>query len=379
MENSQSTPLRRSPLHGVHQDAGAHFTEFGGWEMPVKYASELTEHHAVRGKAGLFDLSHMGEIWVAGPGAGDFLNYALAGNFTTLAVGRARYSLMLATDGTVIDDLITYRTGEEKYLVVPNASNAATVSQELASRSAGFKVLITDVSLDTALLAIQGPKAPDILAQALPEDQREALGELKYYAIMHAEVANTPAWVARTGYTGEDGFEIYVPKARGVELWNALMEIGGDDLTPCGLAARDSLRLEAGMPLYGHELGREINPYMANLGPVISWKKECDFVGKDALTSIRSQRETEGDQARVLVGLKGATRRSARAGYEIMHDGDVIGEVTSGLPSPTLEYPIALGFVPVKYAEPGTAVEVNVRGKSVPFEICQTPFYKRQK
>ncbi|MGN8132871.1 glycine cleavage system aminomethyltransferase GcvT [Paenarthrobacter sp. 22069] len=371
-------------LYDQHKKAGASFTDFGGWQMPLKYESELAEHHAVRNAGGLFDLSHMGEVWVTGPDAAAFLDYALAGKLSAVAVGKAKYSLICDADGGIIDDLISYRRpspeeGVDKYLVVPNAGNAAVVAKELLERSANFDVTVEDASAETSLIAVQGPISEAILLKLVPAEQHALVRELKYYAAVEMEINGQDLLVARTGYTGEDGFEIYVPNEDAAGLWEALLEVGaGHGLIPAGLAARDSLRLEAGMPLYGNELSRHVNAYAAGLGPVVSLAKESDFVGKEALAAIKAAGvgSTIGQK---LVGLKGTGRRAARAHYPVLKDGTLVGEVTSGQPSPTLGYPVAMAYVEVEFAEPGTFVEVDLRGKPERFEVVALPFYKRQK
>jgi aminomethyltransferase len=370
-------------LYEQHKIAGASFTDFGGWQMPLKYSSELAEHHAVRNAAGLFDLSHMGEVWVTGPDAGAFLDYALAGKLSAVAVGKAKYSLICQEDGGIIDDLISYRRGEEKYLVVPNAGNAPVVAAALAERAANFEVTVEDVSAETSLIAVQGPNAEAILLTLVPAEQHALVTDLKYYAAVEVGITVNGTvqelLLARTGYTGEDGFEIYIPNEDAAGLWDALMEVGsGHGLIPAGLACRDSLRLEAGMPLYGNELSREGNPYAAGLGPVVSLKKESDFVGKAALAELK-ELGAGSTSGRKLVGLKGLGRRAGRSHYPVLKDGNVVGEVTSGQPSPTLGYPIALAYVDVEHSEPGTALDIDLRGKPEPFEVVALPFYKRTK
>ncbi|WP_026547693.1 glycine cleavage system aminomethyltransferase GcvT [Paenarthrobacter nicotinovorans] len=375
-------------LYEQHKKAGASFTDFGGWQMPLKYSSELAEHHAVRKSAGLFDLSHMGEVWVTGPDAAAFLDYALVGKLSAVAVGKAKYSLICNADGGIIDDLITYRRpspedGVDKYLVVPNAGNAKVVAAALLKRAAGFNVAVEDASAETSLVAVQGPNAEAILLSLVPAEQHALVTELKYYAAAEVPVTfdggTQQLLLARTGYTGEDGFEIYVPNLDAAGLWEALLEAGeGHGLIPAGLAARDSLRLEAGMPLYGNELSIHANAYAAGLGPVVSLAKESDFIGREALTAIKAAGvgSTLGQK---LVGLKGTGRRAARGHYSVLKDGSLIGEVTSGQPSPTLGYPVAMAYVDVEHSEPGTIVDVDLRGKAEPFEVVPLPFYKRVK
>jgi len=370
-------------LYEQHKKAGASFTDFGGWQMPLKYSSELAEHHAVRKAAGLFDLSHMGEVWVTGPDAAAFLDYALAGKLSAVAVGKAKYSLICDADGGIIDDLISYRRADDKFLVVPNAGNAAVVARELLNRAADFDVAVEDASAETSLIAVQGPNAEAILLKLVPAEKHALVTELKYYAAVEVGVSFGGSvrdlLVARTGYTGEDGFEIYVPNLDAPALWETLLEAGeGHGLVQAGLAARDSLRLEAGMPLYGNELSRHVNAYAAGLGPVVSLAKESDFVGKEALAALKAAGvgSTIGQK---LVGLKGAGRRAARAHYPVLKDGTLVGEVTSGQPSPTLGYPVAMAYVDVEFAEPGTVLDVDLRGKPERFEVVALPFYRRQK
>ena len=371
-------------LYEQHKKAGASFTDFGGWQMPLKYSSELAEHHAVRNAAGLFDLSHMGEVWVTGPDAAAFLDYALAGKLSAVAVGKAKYSLICQEDGGIIDDLISYRRGEDKYLVVPNAGNAKVVAAALAERAGsaqegGFDVTVEDVSAEISLIAVQGPNAEAILLTLVPAEQHVLVTELKYYAAVEVQINGQDLLLARTGYTGEDGFEIYIPNEDAAGLWEALLETGASHgLIPAGLACRDSLRLEAGMPLYGNELSREGNPYAAGLGPVVSLAKESDFVGKAALSELKAA-GAGSTTGRKLVGLKGLGRRAARSHYPVLKDGNVVGEVTSGQPSPTLGYPVAMAYVDIEHAAPGTALDIDLRGKTEPFEVVALPFYKRQK
>ena len=377
-------------LHDEHKKLNASFTDFGGWQMPLKYSSELAEHHAVRNSAGLFDLSHMGEVWVTGPEAGAFLDYALVGKISAMAVGKAKYSLICNTDGGIIDDLITYRRpasadagqdGVDKYLVVPNAGNADVVAAALAERAAGFDVQVEDASAETSLIAVQGPKAEELLLRLVPAAQHALVTELKYYAAVEVPflVAGTgrELLLARTGYTGEDGFEIFVDNEHAAALWQALVAIADEgELTPAGLASRDSLRLEAGMPLYGNELSLEGDPFAAGLGPVVALSKEGDFVGKAALAA-KKEAGAGTTSGRRLVGLKGLGRRAGRGHYPVLKDGTAVGEVTSGQPSPTLGYPVAMAYVDVEFAEPGTALDIDLRGKAEPFEVVPLPFYKR--
>ncbi|MGJ0386953.1 glycine cleavage system aminomethyltransferase GcvT [Paenarthrobacter nicotinovorans] len=370
-------------LYEEHKKLGASFTDFGGWQMPLKYSSELAEHHAVRKSAGLFDLSHMGEVWVTGPEAAAFLDYALVGKISAMADGKAKYSLICQEDGGIIDDLITYRRGADKFLVVPNAGNAKVVADALLERAAGFDVVVEDASARTSLIAVQGPLAEAILLRLVPADQHALVTGLKYYAAVEVTFlvagSGQDLLLARTGYTGEDGFEIFVPNESAAALWQAIAAVAEEgELVPAGLASRDSLRLEAGMPLYGNELSREGNPFAAGLGAVVALSKEGDFVGKDALAALKAD-GAGSTTGRKLVGLKGLGRRAGRGHYPVLKDGAVVGEVTSGQPSPTLGYPVALAYIDVEHTELGTALDIDLRGKSEPFEVVALPFYKRQK
>lgn len=375
-----ASELRTSPLHSRHQDLGAAFTPFGNWNMPLKYGSELEEHHAVRKACGLFDLSHMGEIRVSGPQAGDFLDYALISQLSAIAINKAKYSMIVAEDGGIIDDLITYRLADDEFLVVPNAGNAAVVAEELHARAAGFQVTVTDESAETALIAVQGPNAQALLLSLVDAnadaDTARLISTMRYYACGNAVIAGFPVLLARTGYTGEDGFELYISNDKAPALWDAMYQAGQDEryaLVPCGLASRDSLRLEAGMPLYGNELSRELTPMDAGLGMLVSKKKEGDFVGKEALSAPSSH-------TKVLVGLASTERRAARHGADILDaDGNVVGTVTSGQPSPTLGHPIALAYVEKDLSEAGTELTADIRGKKYPFTVVSLPFYSRQK
>lgn len=377
-----STVPRLTALDAVHRALGATMTDFAGWDMPLRYGSERDEHNAVRTKAGLFDLSHMGEIAVIGSAAADFLNFALVGNIGSVGVGRARYTMIVAEDGGILDDLIVYRLAETEYMVVANASNAQVVLDALTARVEGFDAEVRDDRDAYALLAVQGPESPGILKSLTDAD----LDGLKYYAGLPGTVAGVPALIARTGYTGEDGFELFVDPAHAEQLWQALMAAGAPvGLVPAGLSCRDTLRLEAGMPLYGHELTAELTPFDAGLGRVVKFEKTShseDFVGRAALATAAERAETA--PPRKLVGLIAEGRRVPRAGMSVTAmggaDGEVIGEITSGAPSPTLGKPIAIAYVDAAHAEPGSkGVGVDIRGTHEPYEVVALPFYKRQK
>ncbi|WPU10167.1 glycine cleavage system aminomethyltransferase GcvT [Pseudarthrobacter oxydans] len=381
---------KHTALYDEHKKLGASFTDFGGWQMPLKYSSELAEHRAVRKSAGLFDLSHMGEVWVTGTDAAAFLDYALVGKLSAMPVGKAKYSLICQEDGGIIDDLITYRRpasagsaegSTDRFLVVPNAGNAAVVAAELSKRAAGFDVEVDDASAVTSLIAVQGPMAQELLLRLVPAARHSQVTELKYYAAVEVPFlvggAGLDLLLARTGYTGEDGFEIFVSNDDAPGLWQALVAIAEDgELTPAGLASRDSLRLEAGMPLYGNELSLQGDPFAAGLGPVVALSKEGDFVGKAALAA-KKDAGAGSTTGRRLVGLKGLGRRAGRAHYPVLKDGKVVGEVSSGQPSPTLGYPIAMAYVDVEFTAVGTTLDIDLRGKAEPFEVVDLPFYKR--
>jgi aminomethyltransferase len=375
MSSSADRPLRHTALDAVHRSLGATMTDFAGWDMPLRYGSERDEHLAVRTRAGLFDLSHMGEITVTGPQAAALLDHALVGNIASVGVGRARYTMICQEDGGILDDLIVYRLEEARYMVVANASNAQVVLDALTERAAGFDAEVRDDRDAYALIAVQGPESPGIVKSLTDAD----LDGLKYYAGLPGTVAGVPALIARTGYTGEDGFELFVAPDDAEKLWQALTDAGsGAGLIPCGLSCRDTLRLEAGMPLYGHELTTSLTPFDAGLGRVVKFDKEGDFVGREALRAAAERAESQ--PPRVLVGLVAEGRRVPRAGYPVVAGGEVIGEVTSGAPSPTLGKPIAMAYVDAAHAAPGTpGVGVDIRSSHEPYEVVALPFYKRQK
>ncbi len=393
------TQARFTPLRERHESLGASFTDFGGWQMPVRYTSDLAEHHAVRQSAGLFDISHMAEFLVTGDFAAEFLDYSLAGRISAMSVGKAKYSLVLAEDGGIIDDVIVYRLAEDRFLVIANAGNRGFVDAAFASRVRSFPsrlerelpsraqgeersfagflgdrgVDVEDVSDSYALLAVQGPASEAIVsATAGITDVSTAWDEQKYYAWADALFNGAPLLIARTGYTGEDGFELLVRSEDAVDLWDAVLAAGeSHGIVPAGLAARDTLRLEAGMPLYGHELSLTTKPAQAGLGRVVASDKDA-FVGKDAVAPA--------DGARVLVGLSAEGKRAGRAGYAVVaEDGTVLGEITSGALSPTLGHPIAMAYIDPASAEEGTTVFLDVRGTKIPATVTALPFYRRTK
>jgi aminomethyltransferase len=363
--------MLQTALHERHRALGGRLIDFAGWEMPVQYEGILDEHRAVRERAGLFDLSHMGEIWVSGPGAAAGLAGALVSDPPRLADGRAHYSMICTADGGIIDDLIVYRVAAERFMVVPNASNREAVADALRERLVGHDAALDDASLRTSLVAVQGPRAAELLTPLTDVD----LTALRYYAIAEGHACDRPALVARTGYTGEDGFELFVDWDDALPVWDALLEAGQTaGIQPCGLGARDTLRLEAGMPLYGNELGLDTNPYEAGLGRVVKLDKPVGFIGRAALEQIAAS-----GPARQLVGLVVHGRGIARHGYPVHAVGEPepVGVVTSGAPSPTLAMPIAMAYVPPQMAAIGTMVEVAIRAARVEAEIVPLPFYKR--
>lgn len=365
--------MKSIPLKSKHEALGASFTDFGGWEMPVRYTSDLAEHHAVRTAAGLFDISHMAEIFVEGKQAASYLDYALVGAASEIAIGRAKYSLICNEAGGIIDDLIVYRLGQNAYLVVANASNRDAVVAAMQGRTAGFDAEVKDESDAWALLAIQGPNSVSILSTLTTD----ALEDLKYYAISESEISGVKCLLARTGYTGEDGFEIYIPVESAGHVFDELVSAGSaQGMLPTGLACRDTLRLEAGMPLYGHEMDIDVNPYQAGFGKVVRLDKPGDFVGKAALTKLSQTPPTK-----MLVGIAGEGKRAARADYEVFVEGSAspIGVVTSGALSPTLGFPVAMAYVGADFAQIDTPISVDIRGAVTPFTVVKLPFYKRPK
>lgn len=368
------TELRRTGLYELHEELGARLIDFGGWEMPVRYTKATEEHASVRNDAGLFDLSHMAEIFVRGPQAGEALAAAFLLDATVMTPGRARYTMMCNEEGGIIDDVIIYCTDDDEYMVVANAGNGKRVYAELVQRCAGFDAEIDDQTEGFVLVAIQGPKACDVTVKALETigaaDVAASLKDLKYYRIDVFELYGKRAYGARTGYTGEDGFEIFVAAEFGPTLWNDLMAAGKDfDLVPVGLEARDTLRLEAGMPLYGNELSENVTPYDVGSGRLIK-PRETPFVGDKALAKLKDEPH------RYLIGIEISGRRPARAGNTVILDGKEIGSLTSGAISPTLDKKIGIASVDTELA-PDTAVQIDIRGSVTDAKVVALPFYKR--
>jgi aminomethyltransferase len=365
--------LKKTLLNEVHRRMGAKMVEFGGWDMPVRYSGDMEEHRAVRNAAGLFDLGHMGQVVVSGPDALTYLQWLVTNDMASLKVNSSRYAMMCRPDGGTIDDLFIYRL-PDRWFVVVNASNrerdVAWMQEQRAARP-DLDVTIEDVTDQTGMLALQGPQAPSILQRITPAD----LSQLPYFDMVEATVDGVPTLIGRTGYTGEDGFELYYPIDQGEHLWTKILETGKPDgLLPIGLGARDTLRLEAKMALYGHELTEEINPLEAALSWAVNFDKG-DFIGREALVRVRDEKP-----ARRLVGFRMVERGGApRAGYELQVDGQTVGFVTSGTHSPTLNQSIGLALVKRGVAGIGKPLDVIIRGKPVRAEQVKTPFYQRAK
>ncbi len=370
--SSSAAPLRRTSLYEQHRKAGGRLVPFAGWEMPVQYSGVTEEHKAVRTAAGLFDVSHMGELELSGEHALAVVNYLVTNDVSSLEVGRAIYTCCCKADGGVLDDLIVYRAGEERFLVVCNASNRGKISAHFA-KAAKDHCDFADVSDKTALIALQGPKAMQILQKA---GDVSAVLALPAFGFTDARVLNVDVTIARTGYTGEDGVEIFVPWDEAPRVWEGLLALGEPEgIKPCGLGARDTLRLECKMALYGNEIDETTNPIEAGLAWTVKLDKG-DFVGREAIARAKEQ-----GSARKLVGFEMIGRGIARHGYgvKIAEGGDVVGRVTSGSPSPTLGKNIGLAYVPAGASAIGTKLWIDCRGKDVEAAIVKTPFYKRAK
>ncbi|MCB7305006.1 glycine cleavage system aminomethyltransferase GcvT [Bariatricus massiliensis] len=356
----------KTPLYDTHVKYGGKMVPFAGYLLPVQYQGVIEEHMAVRTQAGLFDVSHMGEVLVKGKDALANLNEIMTNDFTNMVEGQARYSPMCNEKGGTVDDLIVYKYNDECYLIVVNAANREKDFQWMKSHETG-EAVFEDISDEVAQIALQGPKSLEILQKIAGA---EDIPEKYYHAVFHAKAAGIPCLISQTGYTGEDGFEIYLASKDAPAMWEALMEAGREEgLIPCGLGARDTLRLEAAMPLYGHEMDENVNPIEAGLGFAVKRKKES-FIGKEFLP-------TKDELTRKRVGLKVTGRGIIREEAEI-YDGDKkIGFSTSGTHCPYLGYPIAMAFLDIDYTEAGTKVTAIVRGRKVEAEVVPTPFYKK--
>jgi aminomethyltransferase len=366
--------LKKTPLNSVHRQQGGRMVDFGGWDMPVQYpAGTIEEHLRTRTHAGLFDVSHMGEIEVKGPDAIPVVNYLVSNDVTKLSDGQAQYSALTTPEGTVVDDLLVYRFAADHLLLVVNAGTTEKDWDWINAHRPQGDATFSNVSADYCQLALQGPDALGILQKLTPV----ALNEIKYYHFTPGEVDGVSAIVSRTGYTGEDGFEVYAAAGKAEQLWNKMLDTGnfGSDsgVLPCGLAARNTLRLEAGMALYGHEIDESTTLLEANLGWICKLNKG-DFLGREALA-----KEKEAGITRRLVGFEITDRGIARDGQEVVIDDQRVGKVTSGSPAPYLKKNIGMAYVPVSSANEGQPIQIDVRGRLVGGQIVKTPFYKREK
>lgn len=358
--------MPRTALYDSHLALGGRMVEFAGWELPVQYpAGPLAEHHAVRTAAGLFDIDHMGQFEVRGPDAIPFLQKLQTWDVERMALHEAHYGLLLYDDGTIVDDIFIYRL-PERWLIIVNAANRAKDLAWMSAHSHGLDVSLLDMSDDLYMLALQGPKAETILQPLTPAD----LSALQARTAVETTVLDAPAVIGRTGYTGEDGFELYIAQDAGVAVWDRLLEVGAPHgLLPCGLAARDSLRFEAAMPLYGHEIDAATTPLEARLGWTVSWDKE--FIGRDALLKVKLEQP-----ARLLVGFEMVDKAVPRERYPIAANGETVGYVTTGMKSPTLDRFLGLGYVPRNLSAVGTEIDIIVRGQPKRARIVKRPFYK---
>jgi glycine cleavage system T protein (aminomethyltransferase) len=368
--DTTATSLKRTPLYGQHVALGARLVEFGGWEMPVQYSSILDEHRAVRTYVGLFDVSHMGEFKVEGPDSLAFLQHLVPNDVSRLAINQALYTQLCLPDGGTIDDLIIYHLADNHYMLVVNAANIDNDFAWVEKQASNFNVQITNRSDITALLALQGPEAQATLQPLTEVD----LSTVRYYHCAPGTVNGINCIISRTGYTGEDGFELYCASADASKLWNDLLVAGKDHgLLPAGLGARDTLRLEAGYCLYGHELDEQTNPLEANLGWTVKLNKD-EFIGRDALLKVKEQ-----GPKRKLIGIEMVERGVCRGGFAIYDNDLQIGTLTSGAPGPTLNKNIGMGYVETSHAVVGKTVHIDIRGKRTAAQIVALPFYKRQK
>ena len=366
--------LKQTPLNSWHRRSGGRMVDFGGWDMPVQYpAGTVEEHLRTRTKAGLFDVSHMGEIDVRGTGAIPFVNYITSNDVSKLGDGQAQYTALTTPEGTVVDDLLVYRFAQYHLLLVVNAGTTEKDWEWIKSHLRDESVELNNVSANYAQIAIQGPEALRILQQLTDVP----LNDIKYYHFTEGLVDGVQSIVSRTGYTGEDGFEVYSPSDKAEPLWTKMLDAGNfgksDGILPCGLAARNTLRLEAAMALYGHEIDESTTLLEANLGWICKLNKG-DFIGRDVLLKQKEQ----GIQRR-LIGFEMTDRGIARDGQEIQIDGKRVGSVTSGSPAPYLKKNIGMGYVPVEFAVEGQPLQIDVRGRLLSAQVVRIPFYKRER
>jgi aminomethyltransferase len=372
MTDPVTAPLKKTPLHGTHVALGARMVPFGGWDMPVEYSGISAEHMAVRTAAGLFDVSHMGEVEIAGKGALEAVQHITSNDASKLQIGQIQYSGLTSPEGTFVDDLLVYRFGPSHYLLVINAGN---IDKDWAWISAKAREAVPDVatvnsSSRYALIAIQGPKAQEILQSQTEID----LSAIKYYWFAHGEIAAVRGTVSRTGYTGEDGFEIMIPPAMAPTVWDALMQAGKrHGLIPAGLGARDTLRLEAAMRLHGSDIDETTTVVEADLGWIVGWNKQ-EFLGRDVLVAQKAN-----GAARTLVGFEMTERAIGRHGHPVFHNGQQVGMVTSGTQTPFLKKAIGMAYVPAALKAPGTELEIDIRGRRAKAVVVPMPFYKRPK
>jgi aminomethyltransferase len=361
--------LKKTPLHARHRALGARMVEFGGWDMPVEYSGIADEHMAVRTRAGLFDVSHMGQIELAGPDALKAVQHITSNDASRLAVNQAHYSALTTPEGTFVDDVLTYRLADDHFLLVVNASNIMKDFRWITEHVQGQgDVAAVNTSSRYALIAIQGPAAREILQSLTGVD----LAAIKYYWFATGEIAGVKVTISRTGYTGEDGFEVFVPPASAERVWDAMLAAGQPaGLVPAGLGARDTLRLEAAMRLYGNDMDEQSTVLEADLGWIVGWKK-AEFIGADVL-----RRQKAEGTAKKLVGFEMIDRAIGRHGYDVYIDGEKAGVVTSGTQTPYLKKAIGMAYVPADRTEPGTELEIDVRGRRAKAAIVPMPFYKR--
>ena len=362
-------PLRATPLNSVHRALGARMVDFGGWDMPVQYTGIVEEHRAVRTAVGLFDVSHMGEIEIRGPEAGLLTDYVTTNAVARLQPGQVQYSGLLYDHGGFVDDVLVHKVADDHYFLCVNASNQDKDFAHIRSNNR-FDATVENAGGRYAQIAVQGPQARATLQKLTPVD----LAAIRHYWFADGEVSGCPARIARTGYTGEDGYEIYIPPADAPRLWNELLAAGCEfGVKPVGLGARNTLRLEAKLALYGHEIDASISPFEADLAWIVKLDKG-DFIGRDALLKQR-----ESGLRRKLVGFEMRGRGIARDGYEVLSNGVPAGWVTSGSPSPTLNKNIGLCYLPAEEAQPGKPIQVMIRNQPVDAVTVETPFYKRAK
>jgi aminomethyltransferase len=365
------TELKRTPLFDVYKEYGGKTIDFGGWELPVQFSSIKEEHEAVRTRAGLFDVSHMGEVEVKGKNSLKYLQKMVTNDVSKLQAGGAQYTAMCYENGGTVDDLLIYKIADDHYLLVINASNIEKDLQWLVKHSEG-DVQLQNLSEKTAQLALQGPASVKVL-QKLTGTDVSGIGTFKFQQIV--EICGQKALISRTGYTGEDGFEIYCDAQAATLLWKEILTAGDSEgVLPCGLGARDTLRFEATLALYGQELSPNISPLEAGIGFAVKLNKEADFIGKEALIKQKAEGLT-----RKLVGIEMIERGIPRHGYQVFYGDQQIGEVTTGTQSPTLKKNIGLALVQTEYSQLGQEVEVDIRGKRLKAKVVPTPFYKRTK